>query len=210
MMGNGFDTSIRKFLEEAGSSAPTPGGGSIAVLCAALGASMGSMVANLTTGPKFEALQTEMQASVKSFEAAVADFESFLERDMYSFQQYMDALGMPKSTLEEKQARTAAMQAAAMQAADVPLQLMRRCLELLQLSEEMAGKANKNVISDLAIAAIALEGAVQSAWITVEINLGSIKDKQQRKSREAEGTELAETAEVIKRVVLRKVRERIG
>jgi len=205
-----FDTPIRQFLNEAGSDSPTPGGGSIAALSAALGASMGSMVANLTRGAKFEAVKDEMEDLVQTMTSAIDHFESFLEQDMESFQTYMRALGMPKNTDEEKQARSSALQEAAVFAASVPLRLMRRSLDVMTAAAEVTTKVNKNVISDLAIAVITLEAAVQSAWITVEINLGSIKDDERRRVLEAEGRSVLAKAEDVKRDVLLEVRRIMG
>ena len=205
-----FDTPIRQFLHDAGSDSPTPGGGSIAALCAALGASMGSMVANLTRGAKFEAVKDEMEDLVQTMISAIGHFESLLEQDMESFQTYMRALGMPKSTDEEKQARSSALQESAVFAASVPLRLMRRSLEVMTAAAEVTAKVNKNVISDLAIAVITLEAAVQSAWITVEINLGSIKDVEQRRVLEAEGRSVLAKAVSMKQEVLAEIRKIIG
>lgn len=202
-----FDASIRQFLSEASSSSPTPGGGSIAALMAALGASMGSMTAILTSGAKFAEVQDEMRAVVEQMRLAMADFEVLLEEDIASFQQYMDALRLPKSSPEERRERSLALQEAALRAAQVPLRLMERCLDVLQVLERSLPKLNRSAISDAGIAAIALEAAVQSAWLTVEINLNGMKEEAERKAYQEKGTELLARSEQIKQNVLRLVRE---
>nr|WP_237391745.1 cyclodeaminase/cyclohydrolase family protein [Paenibacillus dendrobii] len=207
--GQVFDHRIRDFLKDAASSSPTPGGGSIAALSAALGASMGSMVANITSGPKFEHVQEQMAEIVQLMQSAIAESESFLRKDMESFSGYMAALGLPKSTDEEKQARSTALQKAAVQAASVPLHLMKRSYEIMTALGQVTEQVNKNVISDLGIALIMLDAAVQSAWITVEINLGSIKDTAVRSSFETTGEELSSRSAALKLQVLQQIKEKL-
>ncbi|MCJ8014322.1 cyclodeaminase/cyclohydrolase family protein [Paenibacillus sp. KQZ6P-2] len=204
-----FDQTIREFLQTAASSSPTPGGGSIAALSAALGASMGSMVANITSGPKYEHVREQMTEIVKLMQSAISESESFLKKDMESFDGYMAALGLPKATDEEKQVRSTALQKAAVQAASVPLHLMKRSYEIISALSEITEQANKNVISDLGIALIMLDAAVQSAWITVEINLGSIKDTSVRSSFQTTGAELSSRSAELKLEVLQKIKEKL-
>ncbi|WP_165452189.1 cyclodeaminase/cyclohydrolase family protein [Paenibacillus thalictri] len=188
-----YNQNIRQFLTDAASSSPTPGGGSIAALAAALGASMGAMVANLTTGPKFAAAETQMIALAGQMNQAIGEFEHLIREDIDSFQAYMNALGMPKSSPEEKAARSSALMQAAAAAAEVPFRLMSRCVGLMRLLGEAAGQVNKNVASDHGIALIMLEAAVQSAWLTAEINLPGMKnDELSAHYREQGGAWIAE------------------
>ncbi|MEC0243236.1 cyclodeaminase/cyclohydrolase family protein [Paenibacillus dokdonensis] len=204
-----FDQTIRQFLQVSASSAPTPGGGSIAALSAALGASMGSMVANITSGPKFESVRQHMADIVVLMQSAMLEAESFLKKDMESFNGYMAALGLPKGNDEEKKMRSLALQKAAVQAASVPLHLMKRSLEIMSALDKITEEVNKNVISDLGIALIMLNAAVQSAWITVEINLGSIKDAGVRSSFQETGAELSSQSNEMKLLVLQKIKEKL-
>jgi methylenetetrahydrofolate dehydrogenase (NADP+)/methenyltetrahydrofolate cyclohydrolase len=205
-----FDQTIHQFLVEASSKSPTPGGGSIAALAAGLGTSMGSMVANLTSGPRFAEYEEKMIAIVENMKLSVHDFENILEQDIEAFKQYMKALGMPKGSTEEKELRSEALQAAAALAAEVPLGLMRRCNEVMMILQEVVQEVNKNVISDLGIAIIMLEAASQSAWITVQINVQGIKNTDLRNNIQAAGEELTRTAQEIKRIVLQSIMNRIS
>jgi methenyltetrahydrofolate cyclohydrolase len=170
-----FDQSIRSFLTAAASDSPTPGGGSVAALVAALGASMTSMVANLTQGAKFAEVEAEMQDAAAQMKDLILKAETMLEQDMASFDRYMSALKLPKETDEQKAARSAALKEATVQATIVPRDLARACHDVLVLSLQIAEKANKNVISDLGIAALLAEAAGQSAILTMDINLPGIK-----------------------------------
>jgi formiminotetrahydrofolate cyclodeaminase len=173
-----FDQSIRSFLTSAASDSSTPGGGSVAALVAALGASMTSMVANLTQGAKFAEVAAEMTDAAAQMKALIAEAETLLEQDMASFDRYMSALKLPKETDEQKVARSAALQEATVQATIVPRDLARACHQVLTLSLQIAEKANKNVISDLGIAALLAEAAGQSAILTMDINLPGIKNAE--------------------------------
>lgn len=170
---------------------------------------MGSMVANLTSGPKFEHVREQMMEIVKLMATAMAEAETFLKKDIESFNGYMAALGLPKHTEEEKRNRSIALQQAAVQAASVPLHLMKRCLEVMSALASVTEQANKNVISDLGIALLMLDAAVQSAWITVEMNLGSIKDAGVRTTFQETGAELSSRSAGIKDQVLEQIRERL-
>ncbi|UVI28979.1 cyclodeaminase/cyclohydrolase family protein [Paenibacillus spongiae] len=204
-----YDQSIRSFLTEASSSSPTPGGGSAAALSAGLGASMGAMVANLTSGPKFDAVRNRMREIAREMEAAIERSEAVLRADIAAFSRFMDALALPKGTVGEQARRKQALEDAAAAAAEVPLSLMLLCHPLLIVLNEEAGAVNRNVISDWGIAAIMLEAAMQSAWLTVEINLKSMKNETAATQLRRRGEELLEQGEAMKRAVLEHVRKRM-
>lgn len=205
-----YDQPIRTFLAAAASDAPTPGGGSVAALAAALGASMTSMVANLTQGAKFAGLEREMKDVAAAMTKTIAETEDLLQADMVSFQSYMDALKLPKGTDEEKTARSQALQAASVQATEVPLRLAASCRDALLRSQAIAETANKNVISDLGIAAFLLEAAAQSALLTVDINLPGLRDIARKEAFTEERNNLEREVTALKADVARIVRERLA
>lgn len=171
-----WDDSIRNFIQQAGSANPTPGGGSVAALTAALGASMTSMVCNLSQGEKFAHIQPQITETIEKLSELTEECEQLLHDDINTFSQYMDALKLPKNTDEEKAIRKSAMQEATIEAIDVPLRLIELCKTGMLCTTNIAESSNKNVISDLGIGAILFEAAAQSASLTVEINLASLKD----------------------------------
>ncbi|WP_248931183.1 cyclodeaminase/cyclohydrolase family protein [Paenibacillus hamazuiensis] len=173
-----WDDSLRYFLEQAGSSHPTPGGGSVAALVAALGASMTSMVGSLSQGEKFAHIHSRIAEVMESIRSLTAECEHLLQADIASFNQYMNALKLPKGTEEEKDVRRKAIQEAALLAMDVPLRLIEVCRDGMISTSRIADSCNKNVISDLGIGALLFEAAAQSALLTVEINMASLKDME--------------------------------
>lgn len=166
------------FVAATASKAPTPGGGAIAALTAATGAALTEMVANLTFGKKgYEAVQTEMEELQAKAEAIRKRMLELSQADADVFNIFMNALGLPKNTDEEKAARTAAIQQAYKDAAMVPFEIGELANQIFDLAELASRKGNQNLITDGIIAAINARAAVKSAFLNVRINLSGIKDE---------------------------------
>ena len=166
------------FVAATASKAPTPGGGAIAALTAATGAALAEMVANLTFGKTgYEAVQTEMEELQAKAEAIRKRMLELSQADADVFNIFMNALGLPKNTDEEKAARTAAIQQAYKDAAMVPFEIGELANQIFDLAELASRKGNQNLITDGIIAAINARAAVKSAFLNVRINLSGIKDE---------------------------------
>lgn len=166
------------FVAATASKEPTPGGGAIAALTAATGAALAEMVANLTFGKKgYEAVQTEMEELQAKAEAIRKRMLELSQADADIFNIFMNALGLPKNTDEEKAARTAAIQQAYKDAAMVPFEIGELANQIFDLAELASRKGNQNLITDGIIAAINARAAVKSAFLNVRINLSGIKDE---------------------------------
>ena len=166
------------FVAAIASKEPTPGGGAIAALTAATGAALAEMVANLTFGKKgYEAVQTEMEELQAKAEAIRERMLELSQADADVFNIFMNALGLPKNTDEEKAARTAAIQQAYKDAAMVPFESWELANQIFDLAELASRKGNQNLITDGIIAAINARAAVKSAFLNVRINLSGIKDE---------------------------------
>ena len=166
------------FVAGTASKEPTPGGGAIAALTAATGAALAEMVANLTFGKKgYEAVQTEMEELQAKAEAIRERMLELSQADADVFNIFMNALGLPKNTDEEKAARTAAIQQAYKDAAMVPFEIGELANQIFDLAELASRKGNQNLITDGIIAAINARAAVKSAFLNVRINLSGIKDE---------------------------------
>ena len=166
------------FVAATASKEPTPGGGAIAALTAATGAALAEMVANLTFGKKgYEAVQIEMEALQVKAEEIRNRMLELSQADADVFNIFMNALGLPKNTDEEKAARTAAIQQAYKDAAMVPFEIGELANQIFDLAELASRKGNQNLITDGIIAAINARAAVKSAFLNVRINLSGIKDE---------------------------------
>ena len=166
------------FVAVTASKEPTPGGGAIAALTAATGAALAEMVANLTFGKKgYEAVQTEMEVLQAKAEEIRNRMLELSQADADVFNIFMNALGLPKNTDEEKAIRTAAIQQAYKDAAMVPFEIGELANQIFDLAELASQKGNQNLITDGIIAAINARAAVKAAFLNVRINLSGIKDE---------------------------------
>ncbi|MDG0810775.1 cyclodeaminase/cyclohydrolase family protein [Cohnella rhizosphaerae] len=206
-----WEQSIRSFIGQAGSADPTPGGGSVAAVVAALGAAMTSMVGRLSQGDKFALIRPQVEETLAEMNRLSAECETLMHADIASFGRYMDALRLPKATDEEKTRRRDALREAAAQATAVPLRLMAQCREGLTHTLRIAEGANKNVLSDLAIAAILLEAAARSALLTAEINFAALGDPQLAEAYAGQANEemrrIADMAGEAQDIARRRMRE---
>jgi glutamate formiminotransferase/formiminotetrahydrofolate cyclodeaminase len=170
---------LRQFCNETLSDSPAPGGGSVAALMGALGASLGGMVANLSAGKRGwdDKLKYFSDWAVKAQQ--LKDELLFLvDEDTAAFKKVIDAFVLPKESAEEKAARSAAIDSATKDAAEVPLKVMETASKSYQLLSEMAEKGNPNSISDVGVGALATRACVEGAALNVRINLGQLKDEK--------------------------------
>lgn len=170
--------SVEEFAAVTASDAPAPGGGSVSALAGALGAALAEMVANLTVG---KAKYAEVEDEMKELSAKGAEIRSELiagiQKDTESFTLYMNALGMPKETDEEKAARREAMQNGLKEAAKVPLEVAETAAKIFPIAEAVVKRGNTNAVTDGLVASMMARTAVIGALFNVKINLGSIKDE---------------------------------
>jgi formiminotetrahydrofolate cyclodeaminase len=158
------DSSIEQFLEDLAGKSSTPGGGSAAAVIGAMGAALVSMVANFTAGKKgYEAVNDEMESILKRAENYRTQFIDMIQADVDVFNGVMSAYGLPRETDEQKAERSDAIQEALKKATDVPLECAALCLDVIELSRQVAEKGNANVISDAGVAVLAAEAAKCSA-----------------------------------------------
>ncbi|MBS4209998.1 cyclodeaminase/cyclohydrolase family protein [Bacillus sp. FJAT-50079] len=204
-----WDHSIRTLIQQAASSQPTPGGGSISALTATLGATMTSMVGSLSKGEKFEEICKQSSSLVEKMKDIITSCEELFFADINAFEKYMNALRLPSSTDVEKENREQSLQIAIVQAIEVPIKLMKVCQEGLQNTYRIVELANKNVISDLGIGAILFEAAAHSAFLTVEMNLSTLKEIDLKQRYTKQTSILIKEIEELKESTLKMVHHRI-
>jgi len=171
------DKPLKSFLDELASSAPAPGGGSVAALSGALGAALISMVSNLTIGKeKYATVQDEISILLDNSEKLRAKLTNLLEEDVEAYTRLSQTMKMPRDTEEQKNARTAAMQEALKDATDIPMRIAETCVSVMDLCRPAAEKGNTNAVSDVGVGILMAEAGLRSAALNVLINLGLIKD----------------------------------
>ena len=172
---------IREFCNETLSDSPAPGGGSVAALMGALGASLGGMVANLSAGKRGwdEKLEFFSDWAVKAQQ--LKDELLFLvDEDTAAFNRVMAAFALPKDSPEEKIARVGAINEANKYAAEIPLRVMETAAKSYDLLGEMAEKGNPASISDVGVGLLATRACIDGAGMNVRINLAGLKDEKSK------------------------------
>ena len=170
---------LREFCNETLSDSPAPGGGSVAALMGALGASLGGMVANLSAGKRGwdDKLEYFSGWAVKA-QQLKDELLSLVDEDTAAFNKVMDAFALSKESAEEKTARSAAIEQATKYAAEVPLKVMETASKSYEMLAEMADKGNPASVSDVGVGALATRACIDGAALNVRINLTQLKDEK--------------------------------
>src|SRR6516162_8985647 len=170
---------IREFCNETLSDSPAPGGGSVAALMGALGASLGGMVANLSAGKRGwdNRLEYFSDWAVKA-QQLKDELLSLVDEDTDAFNKVMNAFALPRNSPEEKAARSAAIEGAIKHAAEVPLKVIETAAKSYELLSEMADNGNPASVSDVGVGALATRACIEGAAMNVRINLGQLKDEK--------------------------------
>ncbi|MFT4039552.1 MAG: cyclodeaminase/cyclohydrolase family protein [Thermomicrobiales bacterium] len=164
------------YIAEVASAAPAPGGGSVAAVVGALGAALGQMVLNLTPAPTDAEAAAQYAAQLAALAASQARLLELAAADEAAYQTYRDAAALPRATPEAKAARTAAMQAALVQATETPLAMAEEAASLADRLVEVAQVGNRHLLTDAALAALLAEVTLRGALLNVRGNAGMLKD----------------------------------
>jgi formiminotetrahydrofolate cyclodeaminase len=171
------DLTLTEYLAKAASGEATPGGGSIAALCAAAAAGLTEMVANLTIGRKaYQSVEAEMKAIVKNVSERRENFIQVIDKDPEAYNQVMAAYQLPRGTDAEIEIRNQAIQEGLKNAARVPMGVAEKAFELMGITESAIQKGNKNAVTDGLVAVMAARTAALAALYNVKINLDSMTD----------------------------------
>lgn len=172
------DMTCREFADETASESPAPGGGSISAYMGALGAALATMVANLSSHKAGWDDRWEEFSDWAVRGQQIKDELLFLvDEDTKAFNKVMDSFGLPKTTDEEKAARTAAIQDATKYATDIPFRTMERTFDTFEVIKAMAKNGNPNSVSDAGVGALCARSAVMGAFLNVKINAAGLKDR---------------------------------
>jgi glutamate formiminotransferase/formiminotetrahydrofolate cyclodeaminase len=201
------DMTLRAFADETASESPAPGGGSISAYVGALGASLGAMVANLSSHKRgWDDRWEEFSEWAEKGVYYQQQLMELVDEDTRAFNKIMESFGLPKGTDEEKAIRSKAIEDASKYAMEIPYRTADLALESMQVMQRMVEIGNPNSITDAGVGVLCARAAVLGAVMNVRINAGGIKDKSFTEPLLAKAKELEQKAEAIEA----EVRGRIG
>ena len=168
-----------EFVEVLASKAPVPGGGGASALVGAIGTALGNMVGSLTVGKKkYADVEEEMYELKGKADALQKELLHLIERDAEVFEPLSKAYGMPRNTEEEKAEKARVMEIVLKDACSVPMEIMERCCEAIDLIEVFAEKGSTLAISDAGVGATFCKAALEGASLNVFINTKSMKNRE--------------------------------
>lgn len=205
------DMSCTEFALETASESPAPGGGSISAYMGALAAALGTMVANLSSHKAgWDERWEEFSDYAERGQVLVSRLLALVDEDTEAFNRIMAVFAMPKTTAEEKAARSAALQSATLYATEVPLKTMKAAYECFEIVKAMAETGNPNSVSDAGVGALAARSAVLGAELNVKINAAGLKDRETAERLISQANEIARKAVALEAEILQIVNQKIG
>ena len=176
----GFSTvPCNEFVEVLASKAPVPGGGGASALVGAIGTALGNMVGSLTVGKKkYAEVEEEMWELKGKCDQLQKDILRLIERDAEVFEPLSKAYGMPRETEEEKAEKARVMAIVLKDACSVPMEIMEKCCEAIDIIAEFAAKGSILAISDAGVGVAFAKAALKGASLNVYINTKSMADKE--------------------------------
>ncbi len=202
--------SCRGFAEETASESPAPGGGSVAAYMGALGAALGTMVANLSAHKSgWDERWKEFSDAADAGQALMQRLLSLVDEDTAAFNRIKAAMGLPKGTDSEKEQRAAAIEAATLYASQVPLKTARAAAEAFPLLRAMASDGNPASVTDAGVGALAARAAVRGAALNVRINAAGLADRAAADELIASARALEAEAAAAEEEILRVVDSKI-
>lgn len=204
------DMNMKAFLDELSSSAPVPGGGGACGYVAAIGMSLGTMVANLTTGKKkYAEYQEEIEKMITDTAKLTDELAECMDKDAASFKPLADAYGLPKNTPEEIAHKEEVMEKALVVASEAPLAMMEKILEAMMLLDRLSVIGSRIALSDVSVGIKLCEAAMNGASLNVYINTGMMKDKSLADKLNAKADDLIKRSEELSQITYERVLKEI-
>jgi len=205
-----IEKDLRAFSDETASESPAPGGGSISAYVGALGVSLATMVANLSSHKRgWDERWEEFSDAAERGQILKDALLRAVDEDTDAFNAIMAAFGLPNGTPEEKSARKASVQAATRKAIEVPFKVMTLSLDSFSLIRQMAETGNPNSVTDAGVGALCARAAVRGAFLNVKINASGLDDKNYAAQVVAEGEKMVQQADEAEQGIMEIVESKI-
>jgi glutamate formiminotransferase/formiminotetrahydrofolate cyclodeaminase len=202
---------LADFADETSSESPAPGGGSISAYVGALGASLATMVANLSSHKKgWDNRWEEFSGWAERGQHYKSELLRLVDLDTIAFNKIMESFNLPKSTDEEKVVRTQVIQEATKYAIDIPFAVMKAAYQSMEVIKAMAETGNPNSVTDAGVAALCARTAVLGAFMNVKINASGYTDKNGIQEMLNEAEALQQMAIDLEAEIISIVNSKIG
>lgn len=200
-----------EFIEALASKEPTPGGGGASAYAGALASDLASMVGNLTVGKKkYADVEERVQSELLELADTRLRLLELIDADAAAFAPLAAAYGMPRGTDEEAAAQKAALQAALVDACEVPLEIMRQCVQVIESCVFLGRHGSVLAVSDAGAGAVLAKAALLAASLNVRINIASMDDAVRAEAYREEMEELIAAGSALADDVYADVVERLG
>jgi len=201
---------LNAFADETASESPAPGGGSISAYVGALGISLGTMVANLSSHKRgWDKRWEEFSDWAEKGMILQKELLALVDEDTHSFNKIIEAFRMPKSSDSEIEDRKQAIQSATKYAIEVPFKVMEKSLECMPILKAMADIGNPNSVSDAGVGALCARTAIRGAYMNVKINTGDLDDKNYVEQKLKAGQEILAKAESMEKEIISIVESKL-
>ncbi len=205
-----IDMSCTAFADETASESPAPGGGSISAYMGALGASLATMVANLSSHKAgWDARWEEFSDWAEKGQLIKDDLMALVDEDTNAFNKIMNAFGLPKNSEQEKAIRDAAIQEATKYATEVPFKTIEKALSSFEIIKSMVESGNPNSVTDAGVGALCARSAVMGAFLNVKINASGLKDKKFAEEIIGKAEAMQQQALALEEEILKAVNDKI-
>ena len=202
--------SLIEFADETASESPAPGGGSISAYIGALGISLGTMVANLSSHKKgWDDRWEEFSMWAEQGQNFKDTLLYLVDEDTNAFNKIMNAFSLPKATELEKEKRNDAIESATKYAIEIPFKVMETAYQSIAVIKAMAETGNPNSVTDAGVGALCARSAVIGAFLNVKINATSLKDKEYVNNIIERGNIIVEKTKELEREILSIVESKI-
>lgn len=199
------------FADETAAESPAPGGGSVSAYVGALGASLATMVANLSSHKRgWDERWEEFSDAAEQGQKIKDALLRAVDDDTDAFKLIMAAFGMPNVSPEEKATRKAAIQSATRKAIEVPFRVMELTFSAFPLIRQMVETGNPNSVTDAAVGALCARAALRGAYLNVQINTSGLDDKAYAAEVLSAGQKMVDAAETMEQEILEIVGTKMG
>ena len=209
-----IDMTVKDFANEVDSNSSAPGGGSVAALASDIGIGLSRMMAHLSFGKKkYEALdgdtKAEFEVKFDKLGKIRDELSKLVDEDTKSFNEFMKALKMPKSTFKQTIERKKALEEATIYSIKVPYKTATLSLDAMKELEFLVDNGNQNAITDIGVGTLMLCTGLEGAILNVKVNLGNLEDKELAKKYADSCAEMLSEGKEIRDKILSKIHSAI-